>query len=89
MQARDDAKAANERAKNSLESHIFNMKDTLYSELGQQLSTEEEREKINQALTAAADWLDEDGWDSTADVSYWKVLQFYFLPGNFCNNSRI
>ena len=69
LQARDEAKLANERAKNSLESHIFNMKDTLFSDLGEMLAAEEEREKINKALSEASDWLDEDGWDSTADVS--------------------
>ena len=69
LQARDDAKYANEHAKNMLESHIFNMRDTLSSDEGQLLSTEEEREKIEQALSEAADWLDDEGWDSTADVS--------------------
>lgn len=69
MQARDDAKFANEQAKNLLESHIFNMRDVLDGEEGQLLSTEEEREKIQEALSEASDWLDDEGWDSTADVS--------------------
>ena len=45
------------------------MRDTLDSEVGQLLSTEEEREKIQEALSEASDWLDDEGWDSTADVS--------------------
>ena len=69
LQARDDAKYANEHAKNLLESHIFNMRDKLSSDEGQLLSTEEEREKIEQALSEASEWLDDEGWDSTADVS--------------------
>lgn len=69
LQARDDAKYANEHAKNLLESHIFNMRDRLSSDEGQLLSTEEEREKIEQALSEASEWLDDEGWDSTADVS--------------------
>ena len=69
MQARDDAKVANERAKNLLETHIYDMREKLFSDEGVLLSTEEEREKINQALGEASDWLDDEGWDSTADVS--------------------
>ena len=69
LQARDDAKYANEHAKNLLESHIFNMRDKLSGDEGQLLSTEEEREKIEQALSEASEWLDDEGWDSTADVS--------------------
>lgn len=68
LQARDDAKFANEQAKNLLESHIFSMRDVLDGEEGQLLSTEEEREKIQEALSEASDWLDDEGWDSTADV---------------------
>lgn len=68
LQARDDAKYANEHAKNLLESHIFNMRDKLSGDEGQLLSTEEEREKIEQALSEASEWLDDEGWDSTADV---------------------
>ena len=69
LQARDDAKVANERAKNLLESHIYDMHEKLSSEEGVLLSTEEEREKINQALSEASEWLDDEGWDLTADVS--------------------
>lgn len=69
MQARDDAKVADERAKNLLETHIYDMREKLFSDEGVLLSTEEEREKINQALGEASDWLDDEGWDSTADVS--------------------
>ena len=69
LQAKDDAKFANEHAKNLLESHIFNLRDKLDSDVGQLLSTEEEREKIQEALSEASDWLDDEGWDSTADVS--------------------
>ena len=82
LQARDDAKFANEQAKNLLESHIFNMRDVLDSKEGQLLSTEGEREKIQEALSEASDWLDDEGWDSTADVSsrncFLTVDQFKF-----------
>lgn len=45
------------------------MRDHLYSDIGETLSTEEERETISQALSQASDWLDDEGWDAKADVS--------------------
>ncbi|XP_031550486.1 hypoxia up-regulated protein 1-like [Actinia tenebrosa] len=68
LQEIDDAKAAKERMKNTLESHIFETRDKLYSDVGEELSTEAERDTINQALSQASDWLDDEGWDTTADV---------------------
>ena len=75
LQAKDEAKAANERAKNLLETHIYGMREELFTDTGVLLSTEEEREKIDQALSEASDWLDDEGWDSTADVS--KLQRLY------------
>ncbi|EDO35204.1 predicted protein [Nematostella vectensis] len=83
LQARDDAKAANERAKNALESHIFGVRDEMNSELGEKLSTEAERETISEALTAASDWLDEDGWDSTANVYNEKLNGLKKISADF------
>ena len=80
LQARDEAKAANERAKNMLETHIFDMREKLFSDEGVLLSTQEEREKIDQALNEASDWLDDEGWDSTADVSSKPLLLQHFNP---------
>ncbi|XP_058948483.2 hypoxia up-regulated protein 1 [Pocillopora verrucosa] len=73
LQAKDEAKAANERAKNLLETHIYGMREELFTDTGVLLSTEEEREKIDQALSEASDWLDDEGWDSTADVYETKL----------------
>ena len=69
LQARDDAKLAKEEGRNALESHIFEMREKMYDEVGEMLSTEEEREKISQALDQASEWLDEEGWDAAVDVS--------------------
>lgn len=68
LQAKDEAKAANERAKNLLETHIYGMREELFTDTGVLLSTEEEREIINLALSEASEWLDDEGWDLTADV---------------------
>lgn len=47
--------------KNSLESHIFETQDRMYAEDVVAASVEEERSKIQQALSEASDWLYEDG----------------------------
>ena len=57
-----------------LETHIYDMREKLFSDEGVLLTTEEEREKIDQALNEASDWLDDEGWDSTADVSLKPLL---------------
>ena len=58
----------NERTKNSLESFLYNFKDKLFSDAVEEISTEEERTKINEKFSEISDWLDEEGFDSTADV---------------------
>ncbi len=55
-------------AKNSLESFLYEFKDTLFSDTTEQLSTDEERTKINEKFSEISDWLDEDGFDSTPEV---------------------
>lgn len=69
MKARDDAKIANARVKNSVESFLFETRDKLSDEEGETLMTEEEREKLETVLSEVSDWLDDDGWDTTEDVS--------------------
>lgn len=69
MKARDDAKIANAQAKNSLESFLFETRDKLSDEEGETLMTEDEREKLGTALSEVSEWLDDDGWDTTEDVS--------------------
>lgn len=53
---------ANEKAKNSLESHIFETIDAMFSEEVVGVSTTEQRGVITTALTEAGDWLEEDGY---------------------------
>ena len=75
LHAKDIAKLENERTKNSLESFLYNFKDKLYSDAVEVLSTEEERNKINEKFSEVSDWLDEDGFDSTADVSSSQLIR--------------
>lgn len=69
MKARDDAKIAKAQAKNSLESFLFETRDKLSDEEGEKLMTEEEREKLENALSEVSEWLDDEGWDTAEDVS--------------------
>ena len=69
LQQRDDDKVANEKAKNSLESHIFETKDAMYSEAVVTVTTAEQRETILAALTDAGNWLEDDGYFAETSVS--------------------
>lgn len=69
LHAKDLAKMENERAKNSLESFLYDFKDKLYSDTIEEMSTEDERSKITEKFSEISDWLDDEGFDSTADVS--------------------
>ena len=60
---------ANEQAKNSLESHIFETKDAMYSEAVVTVTTAEQRETILAALTDAGNWLEDDGYFAETSVS--------------------
>merc|ERR1712193_293481 len=64
LEARDQAKAALEKARNNLEGHISESREKLDQEEVQALSTEAERETIAKLLTEVYDWFDEDGWDA-------------------------
>lgn len=69
LQQRDEDKVANEKAKNSLESHIFETKDAMYSEAVMGVSTEDQREVIITALSEAADWLEDEGYIAETKVT--------------------
>jgi hypothetical protein len=64
----DQDKVENEKAKNSLESHVFETRDAMYSEAVAAVSTEEQREVITTALNEAADWLDDEGYIAETKV---------------------
>merc|ERR1712193_221581 len=64
LEARDQAKAALEKARNNLEGYISESREKLDQEEVQALSTEAERETIAKLLTEVYDWFDEDGWDA-------------------------
>ena len=59
-----------EKAKNELESYIFDTQDKLTQEVYEACSTEEERSSIMQQLSEASDWLYEQPDDAKKDVSF-------------------
>ena len=75
LQQRDDDKKENERAKNNLESHIFETQDHMYSEEVMMYSTDEERQTILDALKVAGEWLEEDGYEAETELYYQKLRE--------------
>lgn len=75
LHAKDVAKMENEQSKNTLESFLYNFKDKLYSDAVEEISTEEERNKISEKFAEVSDWLDEDGFDSTAEIYKGKLKE--------------
>ena len=64
MTEKDLEKALLEAAKNSLEAYIFDMQDKMYSDEFVAASEEEERTNVTTTLSAASDWLYEEGEDA-------------------------
>eukprot|EP00112_Aurelia_sp_Birch-Aquarium-sp1_P011540 Seg2425.2 transcript_id=Seg2425.2/GoldUCD/mRNA.D3Y31 product="Hypoxia up-regulated protein 1" protein_id=Seg2425.2/GoldUCD/D3Y31 len=75
LHKKDLAKAENERAKNSLETFLYEFRDKLDGETIEELSSEGEREKIRAKFSEISDWIDEEGFDSTADVYKSKLKE--------------
>ena len=68
LQERDDEKVANEQAKNSLESYIFETGSWLESDEVIAMSTEEQRDTIQAALREEYNWFEEEGYSAETKV---------------------
>ena len=55
-----------------MESFLFETRDKLSDEEGETLMTEDEREKLETILSEESEWLDDEGWDTTEDVSVYN-----------------
>lgn len=64
LQERDDEKVANEKAKNNLESYIFETQDWLETEEVTAVSSEEQREEIRTSIRDVYNWFEEEGYYS-------------------------
>ncbi len=68
LQQLAEDKVANEKAKNALESQVFETKDSMNSERVLAVSTDEQREVITTALSEAANWLEDEGYIADTKV---------------------
>ncbi len=76
LNVRDEAKAAKERALNSLETQVIDTKDKMYQEIYEKSTTEEEREKIMEKCTQLSDWIDEEAtFETPVDVLEGKLKE--------------
>ena len=64
LQERDDEKVANEKAKNNLESYMFETRSWLEVTEVIAVSTEEQREEIRSVVGVVSDWFEEEGYFS-------------------------
>jgi len=62
------------KAKNTLEAYIYATRDKLYEDNFVAHSTETEREQLNTELSAASDWLDDEG-EAATKVEYTDRLK--------------
>ncbi|KAG0360439.1 hypothetical protein BG005_010662 [Podila minutissima] len=86
----DAAKRAREEARNSLESFLYRGRDLLYKDEFIEASTEEEREKLTEALSTASDWLEDNEDAETPEFqSRLKALRNLERPISFRASERI
>jgi hypothetical protein len=74
-------------AKNELESTIYSVRERMYEEEVEQVSTDEDREKINEFLSETRDWLDEqvdDGFQKFED----KMDEMHGLTNGIFHRAR-
>lgn len=69
MTKKDEDKKKLAAVKNELEAFSYDVKNKLYEEEYESSSTEEERETIREKITEIMDWYDEQGLDTTLEVS--------------------
>ena len=92
LAAADTARAETFAAKNDLEAFILATGERIATEESVRLvSTEQQRDALQAALTAAEDWLYMDGADEPAAVFRWVLTQhptsdlLFNLTGASCN----
>ena len=76
LQDRDDEKVANEKAKNNLESYIFETQSWLEVTEVVAMSTEEQRETIRVAVREVYGWFEEEGYYN-AETKVRVVYNFF------------
>ncbi|KAK4246387.1 Hsp70 protein-domain-containing protein [Corynascus novoguineensis] len=80
MAMEDKLVADTEEKKNELETYIYDLRNKLDDQYAD-LASEEEKEKIREKLTAAEDWLYDEGDDTTKAVYIAKMDEIRALAG--------
>ena len=65
LEKADDDRRKTAQARNDLESFIYEMKEKLWEEAYEAVTTEESREELRAELSEVGDWLYEDGYDAS------------------------
>ncbi|KAI9288726.1 heat shock protein 70 family [Umbelopsis sp. AD052] len=78
----DAKRKAREESRNHLEAFVYRIQDFLYDDTVELVSTEEDRENLREHLSAASDWLYEEGEnaDTPAYVERLRKLQLLERP---------
>ncbi|PAA74658.1 hypothetical protein BOX15_Mlig034201g1, partial [Macrostomum lignano] len=82
LRKREEAKRQLEKARNELEAFIFESKDRLSSADYEKCSTESERQGYMEKLSAAQDWYDEQGMDTTQEQFAAKTAELKAMLGD-------
>eukprot|EP00049_Salpingoeca_infusionum_P004630 m.81907 g.81907 ORF g.81907 m.81907 type:complete len:964 (+) comp12658_c1_seq1:574-3465(+) len=70
-----------EEALNNLEAFVFNTRAKIYEEDFERCSSQEERDSLSEQLSAASEWLDEEGWEAPADILKEKLAALNVTAG--------
>eukprot|EP01135_Chromosphaera_perkinsii_P004797 Nk52_evm28s296 gene=Nk52_evmTU28s296 len=85
------AKKEKEATRNKLESYIYETRDKITSEDYITVSNDEQREALNNLLSASSEWLDDDGWTADTPALKEKIsdIEVLFKPINSRRNQML
>jgi hypoxia up-regulated 1 len=88
LDEKDRIRKETAKAKNAVESFVYDTRDKIYSDEVVAMSTEAEREDVSSALSSAADWLDDEGFDATKTVYQDKLKELQTKSDKIMNRVR-
>eukprot|EP01122_Echinamoeba_exundans_P006651 TRINITY_DN1917_c0_g1_i2.p1 TRINITY_DN1917_c0_g1~~TRINITY_DN1917_c0_g1_i2.p1 ORF type:complete len:688 (-),score=208.90 TRINITY_DN1917_c0_g1_i2:23-2086(-) len=88
LDEKDRVRKETAKAKNAVESFVYDTRDKIYSDEVVGMSTEAEREEVSAALSSAAEWLDDEGFDATKTVYQDKLKELQAKSDKIMNRVR-
>lgn len=88
LDERDRVRAQTAKAKNAVEAFVYDTRDKIFTDEVVAMSTEEEREALSASLSAAGEWLDDEGFDTTKDVYQDKLKELQTQADKIMNRVR-